>query len=110
MEIREIFRQEGIEMPERFVSEYRFYLKGIAAQITIRLYEAVLGDGYLFTQSHFIQTPVQAGAYRTDHANGSSEEVAIQRALRTFLSYYDAAIKEGHEPEDAWLVPNKNFH
>jgi len=110
MEIRELFSREGIEMPKRFVSEYRFYLKGIADQITIRLYEAVLGDGYLFTQSHFIRTPIQAGPYTTDHATGSSEEAAIQRALKTFLSYYDGAIKEGHEPEDTWLFPNKNFH
>jgi hypothetical protein len=100
MEIRELFSQDAIEMPERFVTEYSFYLKGINDQITIRLYESVLGNGYMFTQSHFIKTPIQAGPYMTDHATGSTEEEAIQRALRTFISYYDGAIKEGYEPED----------
>ena len=110
MEIQNIFSQENIESPERFLSEYQFYLKYIPVKITIRFYEPVLGDGYSFKQSHFIHTPVQIGPYVTDHATGSSEEAAVQRALRTFLSYYNDAIKEGYEPEEAWLVPNKNFY
>ena len=110
MEIRDILSQKGIETPVRFVSEYRFYLKYIPVSITIRLYEPALGDGYFFKQSHLIHTPVQAGPYMTDHATGSSEEAAVQRALETFLSYYNGAIKEGYEPEESWLVPNKNFY
>lgn len=110
MEMRDVFCQEEIEMPERLVSEYKFYLKGISLRITIRLYESVLGKGYLFTQSHFIKTPTQIDPYETNHATGSSEEEAVRCVLRTFVSFYNSAIKEGHEPEDAWLVPNKNFY
>lgn len=110
MEMRDVFNQEEIELPAKFVSEYNFYLRGIATRITIRLYEAILGEGHLFTQSHFIHTPNQCGPYETDHATGSSEEEAVQRALRTFLSHYNSAIKENYEPEDTWLVPNKNFY
>jgi len=110
MEMQTIFSQKGIESAKRFVSEYRFCLEGIPVEITIRLYESIRGDGYLFKQSHFIHTPVQCGPYMTDHATGSSEDASVKRALQTFLPYYNDAIKNGYEPEEAWLVPNKNFY
>ncbi len=110
MEIQNIFSQKGIESAKKLVSEYRFYLEGIPVEITIRLYESIRGDGYLFRQSHFIHSPGQSGPYKTSHSTGLSEEAAVNRALETFLIQYNGAIRGGHEPEEAWLVPNKEFY
>ena len=53
MKIQNIFSQEEIESPKRFVSEYRFYLKDISVPITITVYKPVLGTGELKVSGTF---------------------------------------------------------
>jgi hypothetical protein len=100
---------EVIENPRKFISEYQFTLRGIAALITIRLYKPIHGEGVEFEQSCYIHTPTQATPYRTSHPWGDDEAYALHLAVRSITQYYNEAVRLGHSPSESWLVPNENF-
>jgi len=97
---------------ERFVDEVRFRLEG-SPVITIRVYEDLLEERaemkYLFDQSHFIQTPGQAGPYTTSRRWAESPDLAIKAAISTITAYYDPAVRDGKTPVDEWFKPNSRF-
>lgn len=64
---------------------------------------------YTFDVSHYVHTPTQAGPYVTSRVNASTEEEAINMAISTTTSFLKDAIRADHEPDDDWLVENKNF-
>lgn len=59
--------------------------------------------------SHYIKTPEQAGAYRPSNPSGDYEAYALHRAITAITDYYDTAVKNGHTPDESWLIPNKHF-
>lgn len=95
--------------PRRFLSEYRFTVGELWTTISIKLWKRVDDDKVYFTQSHFIKTPSQAGPYTTSINCGDDEGSALHRAVDTIVSYYDSAVREGHAPEEDWLVSNTRF-
>lgn len=106
---KEIFRDPAITRAKKLISEYRFELDKIPIEITIRLYEGYSGNGVGFEQSHFIHTPTQIGPYKTSCPCDDTESSALHQAVRGFLTYYNEAVKEGHTPDESWLVQNNNF-
>jgi hypothetical protein len=99
----------AVEQPVQFVSEFKFFLKDIPTEITIRLYRPVNGSGVQFTQSHFIQTPDQAGPYRTSRPWNDDEPRALHQVIDGLTSYYKAAVLNGHKPSADWLHENSHF-
>lgn len=99
----------AIEMPRKFLSEFRFTLKDIATEIVIRTYEPLEGRGVWFEQSHFIKTPLESSPYQTSRPWNDYEAAALNQVVKGITDSYDAAIKNGHEPSDDWLIPNKHF-
>lgn len=65
--------------------------------------------GYHFTVSHHVHTPVQAGPYHPSRTSAETEAEAIREAINSTTSFLKAGIREGHEPEDAWLVLDHDF-
>ena len=107
--IEAALKDEAVEGPVQFISEFKFFLKNIPVEITIRLYRPLFGTGVLFKQSHFIHTPEQAGAYRTSRPWNDYEASALSQAIDGLTSYYNAAVLKGHEPSADWLEPNSDF-
>lgn len=87
--------------------EYTFNLGELSQPITIRLSRARKGVWY--EQSHFIKTPGQAMPHKTSGPRGEDEHDALRKAVWDLLGWYQGAVNDGHQPEDAWLVPNDDF-
>jgi hypothetical protein len=98
-----------INMPRKLVGEYGFYLGDLTPEITIKLYASFHDTSIQFEQSHFIHTPVQAGAYQTSRPWNDNVSAAINQVIHGLTDHYQAAVKNGHTPEDSWLVPNPKF-
>ena len=64
---------------------------------------------YHYTVSHYVHTPVQAGPYHPSCTEFASEAEAIRAAISNTIAFLQPGIREGHEPEDRWLVPNDDF-
>jgi len=107
--IEKVLSNPHLEVQREFLAEYQFQIKDIAIPITVRLYKRLGGDVVEFRQSHFIHTPVQAGRYTTDSSWGENEAEALHRAIQTFVSFYEEAVRAGHEPAEKWLVKNDSF-
>jgi hypothetical protein len=105
----QMFRVEGIAEAYELVREFALVLIDIPQMIKIRIYRNLHGDAFMFTQSHFIQTPDQMSPYTTSVPGGSTEEEALRRAIATIMTYYSLAVRGGHTPSNEWLVPNKHF-
>lgn len=108
-ELQAIFDNESITDVQIFVSEYQFSLKGIAQPITIRIYKNINRNWYEFTQSHYIHTPTQGGPYITSRPWNDDEKLALHQAVSGVTTYYNSAIREGHAPQESWLVKNEDF-
>lgn len=106
---KSVFDNDLINEPVKLLSEYRFFLGDLPEKITIRLYESLKGKEVIFTQSHFINTPVQIDAYRTSRPWNDDESSALHQAIFGFTRFYRDAVNEGHRPELSWLEPNKDF-
>ena len=92
-----------------FVSEFRFFLKNIPTEITVRLYRPMQGSGIIFQQSHFIKTPMQPGPYRTSRPWNDDEGSALHQVVHALATEYNAAVHQGHAPDPSWLVENDQF-
>ena len=78
-------------------------------RIKIYLVNSGMSGSYHFDVSHFVHTPVQASAYFHTRTEAYSELAAIDIALSSARNYFQAAIREGHDPDDSWLIPNTDF-
>jgi hypothetical protein len=95
---------------KRMLSERQLRVGQLTTAIQIKLWVSdPPSGGVWFTQSHYIKTPAQLGAYHTSRPWGDDAEAAFSRAMLSVMSFYDEAVRAGHIPSDAWLVPNPKF-
>jgi hypothetical protein len=105
------FENEHIHGARRFVSEYQFFIGELPQMVAVRLYESLDTNCIEFEQSHFINTPLQIDAYRTSAPYGGNEDDALRLVVGFCLvQWYEQAVREGHQPDESWLVPNPRFH
>jgi len=105
------FENEHIHGARRFVSEYQFFVGELPQTVAVRMYEPLDRNWIEFEQSHFINTPLQIDAYRTSAPYGDNEDDALRLAVGFCLvQWYEQAIRDGHQPDESWLVPNPRFH
>lgn len=108
--IRELLNQENIGQAKVLVNEYNFFLDDISIQIGVKIYKNITElDGFSFTQSHYLKTPKQIGAYMTNSRHSDSEEGCLDKAIKTFTSFYNDAVRTGCKPSNEWLVVNENY-
>lgn len=108
--IQELLEQGNIRQAKKLVSEYKFFLEGIPVEIGIKVYQNITEfDGYSFSQSHYLKTPLQGMAYRTNANQGGSEEECLRLALNTFLTFYNDAVRNDHAPSGDWLELNNLY-
>ena len=98
------------------VRELKLYLKvshpHFHPSVRARIWQGTVPSHlpYSFELSHHAHTPTQAVPYYPSVVNFSSEQEAINAAIRALTSFIEDAIRAGYEPDDAWLVPNADFY
>ena len=93
-----------------FVSEFRFHLKDISTEITLRLYRPLFSGDYIVRRSHDLSIPqVQAPAPTAEDDAEPSEGGALHKAMDELISHYNAACAQGLTPTPIWLVRNTEF-
>ncbi|MGY0793102.1 hypothetical protein ACW7BJ_27360 [Azospirillum argentinense] len=71
----------------------------------IRAYYMEERGGYTAHTDHLIHTPEQFGPYRNNGCyDYGRPDIAIKEAVRSLSSFYEGAVKEGHQPSNQWIV------
>ena len=92
--------------------EYRFELRGIpGTTIHVRVFEreGFNGTEWEYTCSHWIKTPTQFGVYTPSAPFATSQQGAIEKAMRDYATFYSGAVSAGHEPDSSWFVPGNSW-
>ena len=105
----EALTDHAISEPMKFLSEFRFSLRDIPIEITIRLYQPLHSGRIAIRRSHDIAVDGISSGKAYDYDEESSEGEALQAAVCDLVSVYNAARAKGLKPERSWLKPNPNF-
>jgi hypothetical protein len=105
----EALTDPAIVEPMKLLSEFRFCLKGIPTEITIRLYKPVHSGKIVIRRSHNVSVEEISSGKTYDYDEDSSEGEALQAAVCDLVSIYNAARAKGLKPDPGWLTPNPNF-
>jgi hypothetical protein len=104
----EALTDPAIAEPMKFLSEFRFHLKDIPTEITVRLYQPVHSGGIVVRRSHdIVVSGIDPTA--TDCDNDSGEGDVLHAAVNDLICVYNAARAKGFKPDSSWLKPNPDF-
>jgi len=93
-----------------FTSEFRFRLRDIPTEITLRLYRPLHSGRLVVRRSHDLSIPQVGAPAPAAHSDESdSEGDALHLVVDEMVSLYNAARAQGLTPDASWLTPNKNF-
>lgn len=101
-----VFENEAIEHYEPIQSGYAFRLKGMSTVVTVTLTPNAETGWVDYKLSHYIKTPEQMSKYVPSRQSGDYLEYALQRGVTTITDFYKIAVRNGHIPEDSWLIAN----
>ena len=105
----EALTDPSIREPLIFLSEFRFSLRDIPTEISVRLYRPIHSDKIVVRRSHDISVsglnPQQAAKCEDD----SKEGEVLHATVDELLCVYNAARAQGLKPDVSWLKPNPNF-
>jgi hypothetical protein len=105
----EALTDPAVRGPLMFLSEFRFCLRDIPNEISIRLYRSVHSSKIVARRSHDISVNgVEAPATAACGDEGHEGEV-LHTAVDGLLSVYNAARAKGLKPDASWLRPNADF-
>lgn len=105
----EAMTDPAIREPLSFRSEFKFHLRGIPVEITLRLYNPMHSDTVIIRQSHLISVP---GLEPQEHAaceDETQDGEVLQGMISGFVCVYNAAVAKGLTPDPSWLQPNPEF-
>lgn len=83
---------------------YRFRLGILQPIICIRLHKRANQHFIDYETSHVIKTPWQIGPYRPCMPFADTPKGALAKAIGNFTWCYKVAVKDGHSPNDDWLL------
>lgn len=101
-----VFENEAIEHYEPIQSGYAFRLKGMSTVVTVTLTPNAETGWVDYKLSHYIKTPEQMSKYVPSRQSGDYLEYALQRGVTTITDFYKIAVRNGHIPDDSWLIAN----
>jgi hypothetical protein len=105
----EALTDPAIREPMKFLSEFRFSLRDIPVEITIRLYQPVHSGRIVIRRSHDIAIEGISPGKAYNYDEESSEGEALQAAVCDLVTAYNAARAKGLKPDGSWLKANLNF-
>ena len=92
-----------------FVGEVSFHLGNLTPKIRVRLFRYPGDKEIYFEQSHFVKIPDQRGSDQTFLKSDKDEAYALTHAVEALTCPYEAAVGEGREPSDSWLIVNDDY-
>jgi hypothetical protein len=107
--ISEALTDPVIREPITFRSEFKFFLKNIPTEITVRFYNPVASSKVLVRQSHFISVPGLDPQAAAECESDSEDGEMLRQVISVFTCTYNAAIQRGIQPDVSWLKPNPDF-
>ncbi len=107
----EALTDPAVKDPLMFASEFRFHLRDIPTEITMRIYRPLHSGQMIVRCSHNLSIPQLAapGSATEAEAEVESEGDALHLAVDQIVEYYNAARAKGLKPDGSWLVPNADF-
>lgn len=92
-----------------YIREVCFRLGELSPKVRVRLFRFPGDKEIYFEQSHFIQTPEQPSSDVAFLKSDKNEAYALTHAVEGLIHPYEAAVAEGHEPSDSWLMSNDDY-
>ena len=91
------------------VREVRVRIGVLSKDVTIRIYyDSRSTEPYRFAMSALMKTAGGQTARETSRT-APSEGEALRRAVRMLTQDYEDAVRQGHLPDDAWLIQGDPF-
>ena len=107
----EALTDPAIREPLIFLSEFKFCLRDIPEEITLRLYRPVHSGLIVVRRSHEIYVegldPAAEVACEEEASDGEGE--ALHRAIGEMVCVYNAAWAKGLTPDVSWLKAKAGF-
>ena len=98
-----------IRDPLIFLSEFRFSLREIPTEITVRLYRPLHSERIVVRRSHDLAVPGLDPQQAANCEDDSREGEVLHAAVDELVCVYNAAVGQGLRPDISWLKPNANF-
>jgi hypothetical protein len=92
-----------------FLSEVAFRLGALSPKIRVRLFRYPGDREVYFEQSHFVKISDQRTSDEPLLKSDKDEAYALSHAVAALTQPYEAALAEGREPSDFWLIPNDDY-
>lgn len=92
-----------------FLSEFRFSLRDIPTEISVRLYRPIHSDKIVVRRSHDISVSGLNAQQAAKCEDDSKEGEVLHAAVDELLCVYNAARDQGLTPDTSWLKPNADF-
>lgn len=105
----EALTDPAIREPISFRSEFRFHLRNIPVEITLRLYSRVHSSTVIIRQSHTISVPGLDPQEKTSCEDQTEDGEVLQSVISQFVCEYNAAVAKGMKPDPSWLQQNPDF-
>jgi hypothetical protein len=107
--ISEAMTDPAIKEPMSFRSEFKFCLRNIPTEVTLRLYNPFHSNRIVVRQSHRISIPALDPQESAACEDESQDGEVLQSVVSDFVCHYNAAVAKGLKPEASWLQPDPNF-
>lgn len=107
--ISEAMTDPAIKTPMTFRSEFKFCLKGIPTEITLRLYSPIHSDDIIVRKSHSISVPGLDKQETAACENQNEDGEVLQGVMGEFTCAYNAAVAKGLKPDASWLRADPDF-
>ncbi len=105
----EALTDPAVVEPMKFLSEFRFSLRDIPGEITVRLYQPVHSGKVVVRRSHDLAIKGLNSAQTEKCDDDSSEGDVLHAAVNELVCLYNAARAQGLKPDASWLKPNADF-
>jgi hypothetical protein len=107
--ISEAMTDPAIREPIAFHSEFKFFLRDIPVEITVRLYNPIHSSAVLVRQSHLISVPGLDAQEQAICEDQTQDGEVLQSVISGFVCVYNAAVVKGLKPDSSWLQQNPEF-
>ncbi len=105
----EAMTDPAIREPMAFRSEFRFFLRDIPVEITLRLYSPIHSSSIVVRKSHRLSIPGLDEQKRASEEDQTEEGEVLQNVICQFVFPYNAAIGKGLKPDPSWLQQDPEF-
>ncbi len=105
----EALTDPAIREPMSFRSEFKFHLRDIPTEITLRLYNRVHSSTVIVRQSHTISVPGLDAQEQAGCEDQTEDGEVLQGVISQFVCVYNAATAKGLKPDASWLQQNPEF-